>query len=112
MSIESVHSISDRIMNAYQLKAANPVEEQERGNSAEYEVSFPELQKTVEGANRLLEPTQIHLQFELHEKLNEYFVKVVDNKTNEVIREIPPKKWLDFYAAMAEFMGLIVDKSL
>lgn len=53
----------------------------------------------------------MHLQFVLHEKLGEYYVKVVDNRTEEVVREIPPKEWLDFYAAMAEFMGLIVDKT-
>ena len=50
-------------------------------------------------------------RFVLHEKLGEYYVKVVDNRTEEVVREIPPKEWLDFYAAMAEFMGLIVDKT-
>ncbi|KLV23953.1 flagellar protein FlaG [Bacillus altitudinis] len=73
-------------------------------------VSKEEIEKTLQGANKLIEPTQFHLQFELHEKLNEYYVKVVDNQTEEVIREIPSKEWLDFYAAMTEIVGLFVDK--
>ena len=30
----------------------------------------------------------------------------------EVIREIPPKKMLDMYAEMADFMGLLVNKRI
>ncbi|MGE6630217.1 flagellar protein FlaG [Bacillus sp. NPDC077027] len=75
-------------------------------------VTKEELEQTIQGANTLIEPTQFHLQFELHEKLNEYYVKVVDNQTDEVIREIPSKEWLDFYAAMTEIVGLFVDKRM
>lgn len=62
------------------------------------------------GNEQALEPSQVHLKFELHDKLNEYYVKVIEDSTNEVIREIPPKRWLDFYAAMTEFLGLFVDE--
>jgi flagellar protein FlaG len=37
-------------------------------------------------------------------------IKVVDNETNEVIREFPPKKILDMIANMMELAGLIVDE--
>jgi len=52
------------------------------------------------------------LKFVLHEELNEYYVQVVDNDNNEVLREIPPKKLLDLYAAMAEYLGLLVDRRI
>ncbi len=45
----------------------------------------------------------------MHEKLHEYYVTVVDAKTNETVKEIPPKKLLDIYAVMLESIGLIVD---
>jgi flagellar protein FlaG len=37
-------------------------------------------------------------------------VKVIDENTGEVIREIPPKKILDMVANMLELAGLLVDE--
>lgn len=74
--------------------------------------SNQEMERVIDGINKVLEPSNTHIKFELHEKLNEYYVTVVDNNTNEVVREIPSKKWLDIYAAMTDFVGLIVDKKI
>ncbi|AJO20167.1 flagellar protein FlaG [Bacillus paralicheniformis] len=112
MSINRLSSL-EPIIDAYKTQMMNKqseaVERPQQTDAAEF--TFAQLEKTVQGANNLLEPSQVHLQFVLHEKLGEYYVKVVDNRTEEVVREIPPKEWLDFYAAMAEFMGLIVDQT-
>ncbi|MBT2659652.1 flagellar protein FlaG [Bacillus sp. ISL-45] len=70
------------------------------------------LEGVVEGLNKYLRQSQTSLKFQYHEKLQEYYVTLVDEKTKEVVREIPPKKMLDFYAAMTEFLGLIVDKKI
>jgi flagellar protein FlaG len=37
---------------------------------------------------------------------------VVDDKTNEIIKEIPSSKLLDAYADMMEFVGLLVDRKI
>lgn len=71
-----------------------------------------QLEKAVKGINDFIETSNTHIQFKLHEKLNEYYVTVVDNDTKEVVREIPSKKVLDVYAAMTEFIGLIIDKKI
>ena len=52
------------------------------------------------------------MRFKLHDKLNEYYVTIVDMKTDEVVREIPSKKLLDIHAAMREFVGLLVDRKV
>ncbi|RSD25195.1 flagellar protein FlaG [Mesobacillus subterraneus] len=77
-------------------------------------VTFPKekVEEIVSKMNKFMENSPTSLKFEFHEKLNEYFVKIVDDKTKEVVREIPPKKMLDFYAAMTEFLGLMVDKKV
>jgi flagellar protein FlaG len=66
----------------------------------------------VSSLNKFLQPSHTSIRFEFHEKLNEYYVMVIDDKTSEVIREIPSKKMLDFYAAMTEYVGLMVDKKI
>lgn len=76
--------------------------------------TFPKekMETVVEGLNKFLKQSNTALKFQYHEKLQEYYVTLVDEKTKEVVREIPPKKMLDFYAAMNEFLGLIVDKKI
>lgn len=64
----------------------------------------------VEAVNDFLVPLKTSVKFVFHEELQEYYVEVINEDTNEVIREIPPKKFLDMYAEMAKFMGLIIDK--
>jgi flagellar protein FlaG len=70
------------------------------------------LEDIVSSMNEFLQPSHTSIKFELHDKLNEYYVTVVDDRTHEVLKEIPSKKLLDIYAAMTEFLGLIVDKKI
>ncbi|WP_257350274.1 flagellar protein FlaG [Pseudalkalibacillus decolorationis] len=39
-------------------------------------------------------------------------MQIIDDKTKEVIREIPNKKFLDMYASMAELLGIVVDERI
>lgn len=70
------------------------------------------FERIVQGLNDLLQPANTHVKFELHEELNEYYVTVVDDQTNEIIKEIPSKKILDMYSKMTEFMGLLLDRKI
>ncbi|MGM7683379.1 flagellar protein FlaG [Cytobacillus sp. Hm23] len=81
-------------------------------NETQQILTKDKVEEVIVGINEFLEPTYTSLKFELHEQLKEYFVVVVDKDTKEVIREIPPKKLLDMYAAMTEFVGLVVDKKI
>jgi flagellar protein FlaG len=74
--------------------------------------SIEKIEEMVDNMNQFMEFSPTELKFEFHEKLNEYYVKIIDEKTKETVREIPPKKMLDFYAAMTEFLGMIVDKKI
>lgn len=66
----------------------------------------------VNNVNDFLEPVSTNLKFVFHEDLNDYYVTIVDPTTDEIVREIPPKKMLDMYVAMAEYMGLLVDEKV
>ena len=70
------------------------------------------LEKVVDSMNEFVSASNTHLKFEFHDKLNEYYVTVVDDSTQEVVKEIPSKKMLDMYAAMTEFLGIMVDKKI
>lgn len=95
-----------------QRPAMQANEKREELNQSVEEITKEKAEELVEGLNDYLEPMNTSVQFEFHDKLDRYYVSVVDRETDEVVKEIPPKKLLDVYAAMAEFMGFIVDERI
>lgn len=71
-----------------------------------------DVKLAVKNLNNFLEPVMTNLKFVFHEDLKDYYVTIVDPVTNEIVKEIPPKKMLDMYVAMAEYMGLLVDEKV
>ncbi|HLQ72718.1 MAG TPA: flagellar protein FlaG [Bacillota bacterium] len=76
------------------------------------EFSKKDVETAVEQLNEITETLDTRLKFAYHEELNEYYVTVIDPLTDEVIKEIPPKKMLDMYAAMVGFVGILIDEKI
>lgn len=81
-------------------------------NSDEDQISNEEIEKKVNSLNKFIEASSSKVKFQYHEQLGEYFVQLVDSTTNEVVKEIPPKKMLDMYAEMLDIMGIFVDRKV
>ncbi len=69
--------------------------------------SFSEV---VDVANEILFGVDSHFQFEVHDKTGRVMVKVIDNKTDRVIKEVPPEKLLNAVAGLMELAGIIIDE--
>ncbi len=84
----------------------------------QYQNQYPEpsehtkenMEKVINSMNDFLKSSNTHLKFQFHDELQKYYVAIVDDQTNEILKEIPPKKLLDMYAAMEDYLGLLVDK--
>jgi flagellar protein FlaG len=74
--------------------------------------SKKEVEALVNSLNEFVKPHQTSIQFKLHDKLNEYYVQVIDDNTKSVIKEIPSKQLLDAYSTMMEHVGLMFDKKI
>lgn len=70
------------------------------------------FQKAVDSVNELLIINSRELKFVFHEGLEQYFVQLVDSNTDEVVREIPPKKLLDVFYEMQKLAGMIIDEKV
>ncbi|MRH41977.1 flagellar protein FlaG [Aquibacillus halophilus] len=101
-------SVNNEPLELYHSIKSNDSQQKDVAN----EPNKKEAKTLVESLNKFLEPTYTNLKFEFHEKLEKYYVTVVDPTTKEIIKEIPPKKLLDVYASMAELMGFIVDEKV
>ncbi|MCR2822385.1 flagellar protein FlaG [Lederbergia panacisoli] len=76
-------------------------------------LTIDQVEKVVNSMNDFLKASpSTHLKFQYHDKLNEYYVTIVDEISQEVVKEIPAKRMLDIFAAMTEYLGLMVDKKI
>ncbi len=83
-------------------------------NSADSVQSKPtkkDAEDLVNKLNDLMKPDE-SIKFKLFDKLNEYYMQVVDNKTDTVIQEIPSRHLLESYEAMVKFVGVFFDKKI
>lgn len=76
------------------------------------DLSASKAKKMTESLNEFLETTSTKLRYEFHEKLEKYYVTLVDSETDQVVREVPNKKLMDMYASMLEFIGVLIDKKI
>ncbi|MGJ9457622.1 flagellar protein FlaG [Oceanobacillus sp. CF4.6] len=102
---------STTVVESSEIRTDNKYE-QEQSEKQNSMINNKDLEMAVSKMNDFLEPLRRNVKFELHDKLNKYYVTVIDSSTKEIIKEIPPKKMLDMYAEMADFMGFLIDKKI
>lgn len=74
------------------------------------EVSKEKIESALRDINTKIRPTHTECQFSYHEETKRIAIKVLDQDTGEVIREIPPEKTLDMIAKSLELAGILVDE--
>lgn len=118
ISNQLMSNTASRVASTEKTRPAQPVEdvlkkpEQHLKEQLNQEMDKEMVGDVVKGINDFLQPVNTSIKFVLHDKLNDYYVTIIDEKTKEVIKEIPSKKLLDLYANMMEFVGLLVDRKI
>ena len=79
---------------------ANQAQQQEPSND--------QIKKAVEQMRKNMNNSEAI--FGIHEGTNRVTIKIVDKKTKDVIKELPPEKTLDMIAKAWELAGILVDE--
>ena len=74
------------------------------------ELGFEKLEEIIEALNQFMRALDVELRFQIHEPTHEVIARLINKETGEVIREIPPEKFLDMLARLQELAGLFVDE--
>ncbi|WP_299743068.1 flagellar protein FlaG [uncultured Rossellomorea sp.] len=98
--------------NSEEVKQIQAQERHHEETKTQEPVTKEEMEDVVHGMNEFMSTSNTHLKFEFHDKLQEYYVTIVDDRTQEIVKEIPAKRMLDMHAAMTEFVGLMVDRKI
>lgn len=73
------------------------------------EKTVPEL---VNQVNKKLEELGTYIQVKVHDKTNTIMVMVLQDETNEIIREIPSEKMLDLLYNISQKVGVFLDEKI
>jgi flagellar protein FlaG len=71
-----------------------------------------EITEVVDSANHFFQAIQKNLRFQMHEDSSRLYVEVVNAETNDIIKEIPSKEFLDVVARIKEAVGILVDEKI
>ena len=74
------------------------------------DVSRETLQEAIDQLNHAVSILNHRLNFSIDGDTGRLMAKVIDTKTNEVIRQVPPERVLAFVRRFQEFMGLFLDE--
>lgn len=73
-------------------------------------MSEQDIVKPTEDLNKIMQLVNADLKFEIHERTQRLMVRLVDTKTDKVLKEFPPHELLDTIASIREYIGILLDK--
>ena len=90
---------------ATEPKSADNLNQKEEENTMS-----SKIKDAVDKVNKKIVPSKTRCEFSYHEDTNRISIKVIDQNTEETIKEIPAEETLDMLARIWEFSGLLVDE--
>ncbi len=82
----------------------------DKNNSQQRKITEKEIKTATDKLNKLFEGTDTHLQYDFIGKSRIMSVKIIDDKTKEVVKEIPPRKIIEMIDKLCEMAGIMVDE--
>ena len=80
------------------------------GKGREPDSDIKGLAEEVQAINKIAEKSNHRFRYDLYETTEELFVQVIDRKSNEVVRQIPPEELLELHARIHEQVGFLLDE--
>jgi len=120
-SFESVSKLTRQNFRNENKSEKNEIEGKDKKSQPEYRKDKKEynekkleedVKESVKDINDIIEKVKEDLSFEVHDETDRMMVKVIDRKTKEVIKELPPEEMLDLSARIHKIVGLLIDEKV
>jgi flagellar protein FlaG len=72
--------------------------------------SIDETTSSVEKANKILFKNNTHLKFEVNDESEKVIVRIIDDETGKVLKEIPDEDFVEMMHKLCEIAGIIIDE--
>ncbi|MFZ6658626.1 flagellar protein FlaG [Undibacterium sp. TJN19] len=94
--------------SAAPVQIANPVTP---ANQSQKSASAEEVTKAVDEINKSLQVSSQNLEFSVDHDAKEVVVKIVDQQTKQVIRQIPTEEALEIAKSLDKLQGLLIKQT-
>jgi flagellar protein FlaG len=109
---ERINSVSNRETNRNKKNNNRDLLESVKENKLSSDKLKKELEEKIDDMNSIMETLEEKLSFKLHDDTDRIMTQIIDIKTEEVIKEMPPEEMLDLAAKIHEMVGLILDEKV
>jgi flagellar protein FlaG len=79
---------------------------------ADKKLTNKDLDSIAKALDKFMESLNADLRFKFNEKADCMTVQMVRTRDNKVLKEFPPKEFLDMVARIREYVGAILDKKV
>jgi len=108
--VEQANSSDRQVQERKSAPEKKNIQQGTESEDAGRQISDKVIKDAIERANKAISGSGRAFKYSVHEKTKDIIVTVIDSETNEVVREIPPKKILDLVANLMEMAGIFVDE--
>ena len=108
-SVQAARDNVDKVEVSLQRSSLSQLRTAEQ-RGEQISISEKQVLQAIEKAIKEMQGPYTYLEYSIHEQTRQISVKVHDQETGEIIREIPPEKTLDFVAKLWEMAGILVDE--
>jgi len=121
MKVDKIDSLPSKQVNSMQKDQTNKssnnssnnkpdsLQEKRKYNQKELE---EDVKESVSDINEIVKKVKEDLAFKIHDETDKLMVQIVDLKTQEVIKEMPPEEMLDLQARIHRMVGLLIDEKV
>lgn len=106
----NVAAASAPVQPAIKSSTGSDAGENKEQSNKEGQATEKQIQVAIEHVKRASQMSRTRCEFSYHEATKRVSIKVLDDETNEVIKEIPPEKSLEMVEKMWELAGILVDE--
>ena len=92
-------------------KADNEQKEDDSKRQALDNINEEFVSEMTKELNELMSKLNCNLEFQYHKEVNVMSVKMIDKKTNEVIKEYPPEEMVEGMIKAQEWLGAFLDRN-
>ncbi|MCF7740818.1 MAG: flagellar protein FlaG [Candidatus Marinimicrobia bacterium] len=107
MSQNSKTKSAEKSSSAENTKLETTGPEKSESQGKEKEIAIDDMANLMDKVQKYVESFNTRLSFSVDKESQRPIIYVIDKETNEVIRQIPPKKMLKLIKNLEEIRGLI-----
>ena len=106
-------TVSSKIKSANEAAQSdnNQKEEDDSKHQALDNINEEFVSEMTKELNELMSKLNCDLEFKYHKEVNVMSVKMIDKKTNEVIKEYPPEEMVEGMIKAQEWLGAFLDRN-